>query len=125
MDIQQEINTMVRRAIMEEINNLAIRATIREKIESAGISDDDIKTMVRETADSYFRSAMNGDIKGQIQTIFKQKVTETVEYEIKKVVGRVGTWSGSDEVRKALNEEITRATRNGFEVSVQIKPKED
>ena len=124
MDLQQEINTMVRRAIMEEINNLAVRATIREKIEAAGISDNDIKTMVRETVDSYIRSAMNGNVKGQIENIFKQKVTETVEAEIKAVVGRTRTWSGSDEVRKALNEEIARATRNGFEVSVQIKPKE-
>ena len=124
MDLQQEINTMVRRAIMEEINNLAVRATIREKIEAAGISDNDIKTMVKETVDSYIRSAMNGNVKGQIENIFKQKVTETVETEIKAVVGRTRTWSGSDEVRKALNEEIARATRNGFEVSVQIKPKE-
>ena len=109
---------------MEEINNLAVRATIREKIEAAGISDNDIKTMVRETVDSYIRSAMNGNVKGQIENIFKQKVTETVEAEIKAVVGRTRTWSGSDEVRKALNEEIARATSNGFEVSVQIKPKE-
>ena len=94
MDLQQEINTMVRRAIMEEINNLAIRATIREKIEAAGISDNDIKTMVKETVDSYIRSAMNGNVKGQIENIFKQKVTETVEAEIKAVLEELELGAG-------------------------------
>ena len=84
MNLQQEINHMVRQAIMEEINNLAIRATIREKIEAAGVSREDIREMVRETADSYFRSAMDGNVEGKIQDIFDQKVSETVDREIRK-----------------------------------------
>lgn len=123
MDLQQEISRMVRRAVMEEINGLAIRATIREKIEAAGVTDGDIREMVRETADSYFRSAMDGHVEDKIRSIFEQKVSETVSREIKAVTGSMRGWSGSDEIRKALNEEAARAIQAGFDVSVSVKPK--
>lgn len=125
MDLQQEINRMVRQAIMEEINNLAIRATIREKIEAAGVSHEDIREMVRDTADSYFRSAMDGNVEGKIQSIFDQKISETVDREITKVIGSVRGWSGRDEIRKALDNEVQRAIQNGFDVSVKITQKDD
>ena len=125
MDLQQEINRMVRHAIMEEINNLAIRATIREKIEAAGVSHEDIREMVKETADSYFRSAMDGNVESKIQGIFDQKVSDVVDREITKVIGSMRGWSGSDEIRKALDNEAHRVIRNGFDVSVSIKPKDE
>ena len=123
MDLQQEISRMVRRAVMEEINGLAIRATIREKIEAAGVIDGDIREMVRETADSYFRSAMDGHVEDKIRSIFEQKVSETVSREIKVVTGSMRGWSGSENIRKALNDEAARVIRNGFDVSVSIEPK--
>lgn len=123
MDLQQEISRMVRRAVMEEINGLAIRATIREKIEAAGVTDGDIREMVRETADSYFRSAMDGHVEDKIRSIFEQKVSETVSREIKVVTGSMRGWSGSENIRKALNDEAARVIRNGFDVSVSIEPK--
>lgn len=125
MDLQQEINRMVRQAIMEEINGLAVRATIREKIEAAGVTSEDIREMVRETADSYFRSAMDGHVEDKIRSIFNQKVEETVVREIRAVTGSLRGWSGSDEIRKALNEEASRAVRNGFNVKVSIEPKSE
>lgn len=123
MDLQQEISRMVRQVVMEEINGLAIRATIREKIEAAGVTDGDIREMVRETADSYFRSAMGGHVEDKIRSIFEQKVSETVSREIKTVTGSMRGWSGSEEIRKALNEEAARAIRAGFDVAVSVKPK--
>lgn len=123
MDLQKEINRMVRQAIMEEINNLAIRATIREKIESAGVTGEEIREMIRETADSYFRSAMDGHVKDKIRSIFDQKVNEAVSREIKAVTGSMRGWSGSDVIRKALDEEVARAIRAGFDVAVSVKPK--
>lgn len=116
---------MVRQAIMEEINGLAVRATIREKIEAAGVTSEDIREMVRETADSYFRSAMDGHVEDKIRSIFNQKVEETVVREIRAVTGSLRGWSGSDEIRKALNEEASRAVRNGFNVKVSIEPKSE
>ncbi len=124
MDLQQEINRMVRQAIMEEINGLAVRATIREKIEAAGVTGEDIRAMIRETADSYFRSAMDGHVEEKIRDIFSQKVGETVDREIKAVTGSLRGWSGGNEVRNALNEEAARAIRNGFNISVSIEPKD-
>lgn len=123
MDLQQEIRRMVRQAVMEEINGLAIRATIREKIEAAGVTDGDIREMFQETADSYFRSAMDGHVEEKIRSIFDQKVSETVAKEIRAVTGSLRGWGGSDEIRKALNMEVAMAIRNGFDVSVAIKPK--
>jgi len=121
MDIQQEINTLIRRAMMEEINSLTIRETIREQIEAARITGEDIRTITQQTIDSYFRSAMGSYVEDKISSIFDRKVTETVEREIKKVIGSARGWSGSDDVRTALNAEAERAIRSGFDVSVSIK----
>lgn len=123
MDLQQEINRMVRQAIMEEINNLAVRATIREKIEAAGVTGEDIREMVRETADSYFRSAMDGNVEQKVRDIFEQKVKEAVDREIYAVIGSIKGWGGADTVRRALNEEAARLIRNGYDVSVMVTPK--
>lgn len=124
MDIEAEIRNTVRRAIMEEINGLALRATLREKIEAAGVTGEDIKSMMKETADSYFRSAMNGNVDAQIQKYFEREVKETVQKEIKAVLGHFGGWSGRESVRKALDEAVAQEIRNGFDVSVTINQKQ-
>ena len=121
MNIEQTIKTAVRQAIMEEINGLAIRATIREKIEAAGVTDADIRELVKQTADSYFRSAMDGNVEVKIREIFDARVNETVQKEIKAVTGSF--WSGRDEIRKALNEAAAQEIKNGFDISVVINPK--
>lgn len=109
--------------LWKEIDGLAVRATIRGKIEAAGVTGEDIREMVRETADSYFRSAMDGHVEDKIRDIFNQKVTDTVNREIKTVIGSLSGWNGREEIRKALNEEVGRAIRNGFDVSVCVKAK--
>lgn len=124
MDFEAEIRNAVRRAIMEEINGLALRATLREKIEAAGVTDEDIKSMMKETADSYFRSAMNGNVEAQIQEYFEREVKETVKKEIKDVIGPYGGLFGRESVRKALDEAVAQEIRKGFDVSVTINQKQ-
>lgn len=125
MDLQKEINRMVRRAIMEEINNLAIRATIREKIEASGITHDDIRNLVKNTVDSYMRSAMDGNVAEKIKQSFDKKVSEAVETQIKKVVGSIWGWEGQDKIKKALQKEIDRQVSKGFDLEIKIAPKEN
>ena len=122
MNLQQEINKAVRQAIMEEVNALGMRAAIREQIEATGVSHDDIKEMIAGIADSYFRSAMNGNVEEKIRKIFEEKVKEVVDRQIKIVIGNV-RWDGSEEVRRAINNEIAKEVRNGFDVSVTVSPK--
>ena len=59
MNFEQEIRTLARRAIMEEINNLGIKALLREQIVDAGFTHDEIRAMIREAIDSFCRSALN------------------------------------------------------------------
>lgn len=125
IDFQQEVKTLVRKAIMEEINNLAIRATMREKIEAAGVSHDDIRNMVTETIDSYMRSAMNGDVAERIKEIFDRKVSEAVAVQINKIIGSIWGWEGERKVKEALQKEIDRKVSRGFDLSISIKPKEN
>lgn len=124
MDLQEEIRKSVRQAVMEEINGLAIRATIREKIEASGITHKEIREIIRETADSYFRSAMDGNVEEKIQKIFEKKVSETIDREIDKVIGSI-TFSGRDKIRSALNEAAAQKIRNRFDISVSIKEKDN
>ena len=124
MDLQTEINKMVRRAIMEEINNLAIRATMREKIEAAGITHDEIRKMITDTIDSYMRSAMNGNVEERIKQIYeaeiRKKVNETIE---KSCSAFLGGWNGREKVKEALEKELRWQISKGFEMSVSIAPK--
>lgn len=122
MDLQQEINKAVRQAVMEEVNGLGVRAAIREQIEATGVSHGDIREMVASIADSYFRSAMDGNIEEKIRQIFEAKIKEVIDKEIGKVIGSI-RWDGSDMVRKAINNEISWAVNKGFDVSVTVSPK--
>ena len=122
MTLEKEINRAVRRAIMEEVNGLGIRAAIREQIEETGVTHGDIKEMIAGIADSYFRSAMNGNVEEKIRQIFEEKIKEVVDKEIKKVIGCFN-WNGSDEVRRAINNEIAKEVRSGFDVSVTVSQK--
>lgn len=123
MDIEKEIRTMVRGAVMEEINALSINAVLREKIVEAGFTHEDIKNMIREMADSYFRSAMNGSVEGRIKEIFDAKIEETVKAEIKKVINSFSGWSGSDKIKDALTRELSSEVQKGFDVSVTVTPR--
>lgn len=122
MNLQQEINKAVRQAIMEEVNALGMRAAIREQIEATGVSHGDIKKMIAGIADSYFRSAMNGNVEEKIRQIFEEKIKEVVDKEIKSVIGHI-SWNGSEEVRRAINNEIAKEVRSGFDVSVTVSQK--
>lgn len=122
MNFQQEINKAVRQAIREEVNSIGMRAAIREQIEATGVSHGDIKEMITSVADSYFRSAMNGNVEEKIRQIFEEKVKEVVDKEITKVIGNFH-WNGSEAVRSAINNEIAKEVRNGFDVSVTVSKK--
>lgn len=124
MELEQEVRKMVKQIVMEEINNLSIRATIREKIEDAGFDHFEIRRLVREIADSYFRSAMNGDVEYEIRKIFNEKVTERVEKEIKAVIGESWhEWRGKKNVADALLKEVDRRIDAGFDIKISIKQK--
>lgn len=125
MDLEKEINSMVRKAIMEEINNLAIRATMREKIEAAGVSHEDIRNMISETVDSYMRSAMNGNVEEKIKQIFEAEISKSVQTEIKRVIGPFCRWDGESKIIKALDTELNYEIKRGFNLAVSITPKEN
>ena len=57
MNFEEEARKMVRRAIMEEVNGLCIRAAIRQEIEASGITKGKVNEMVKDAVDSYVRSA--------------------------------------------------------------------
>lgn len=108
MNFEQEIRTLARRAIMEEINNLGIKALLREQIVDAGFSHDEIRTMIREAIDSFCRSALNtGDVEGYVRN----------------AINNYSGWSGSKAVEDALMSAMRKQTQAGYDVSVTITPK--
>ena len=52
-----DIKKMVKSAIMEEVNNLSVRAAVRDKLEEvSGLSKEDVRKLIMDVADSYIRS---------------------------------------------------------------------
>lgn len=124
MNFEQEIRTLARRAIMEEINNLGIKALLREQIVDAGFSHDEIRSMIREAIDSFCRSALNtNDVAGYVRAAIDNRVNQTADKEINKIIGRYSSFSGNKAVEDALLRAMLRKTQAGYDVSVTITPK--
>ena len=92
MNFEQEIRTLARRAIMEEINNLGIKALLREQIVDAGFTHDEIRAMIREAIDSFCRSALNtNDVAGFVRGAIENRVNQAADREITKIIREEGT----------------------------------
>ena len=123
MNFEQEIRTLARRAIMEEINNLGIKALLREQIVDAGFTHDEIRSMIREAIDSFCRSALNtNDVEGYVRAAVDNRVNQAADKEINKIIGRYSSFSGNKAVEDALLHAMLRKTQAGYDVSVTITP---
>ena len=124
MNFEQEIRTLARRAIMEEINNLGIKALLREQIVDAGFTHDEIRNMVREAIDSFCRSALNtNDVEGDVRAAVINRVNRAADKEIEKVIGKYSTWGGNRAIEEALMSAVRQQTQAGYNLSVTITPK--
>ena len=124
MNFEQEIRTLARRAIMEEINNLGIKALLREQIVDAGFTHDEIRSMIREAIDSFCRSALNtNDVEGYVRAAVDNRVNQAADKEINKIIGRYSSFSGNKAIEDALLHAMLRKTQAGYDVSVTITPK--
>lgn len=86
---QQEVKA----AIMEEVNNLGIRAAVKEKMETVGELDKNaLREIVRDVVDSYVRSV---DVEKLIRQIVDGKVAMVVDRKVLAVVEKYldGTFS--------------------------------
>lgn len=124
MNFEQEIRTLARRAIMEEINNLGIKALLREQIVDAGFTHDEIRSMIREAIDSFCRSALNTNgVEGYVRAAVDNRVNQAADKEINKIIGRYSSFGGNKAVEDALLHAMLRKTQAGYDVSVTITPK--
>ena len=77
IEIADIVNKAIKSAIMEEVNNLGIRAVVREKIESVGeLNKEDARELGYVTVDSYVRSL--NDLKKQFYQTHNLKVIDTM-----------------------------------------------
>lgn len=86
---QQEVKS----AIMEEVNNLGVRAAVREKMEEVGQFDkESVRDIVWNVVDSYVRSI---DVEKLIRQIVDSKVAMIVDRKVSAVVEKYldGTFS--------------------------------
>lgn len=122
MDIEKEIKSMVRSAVMEEISNLGIKAVVREYIENAGFTHEDVRKIISEMADSYFRSAMNGGVEDGVRRILNNKVEQRIDAIVDGATREYNGWSGRDKLKKLIEEQIRReiATTYDFDVALSV-----
>jgi hypothetical protein len=122
--LEEQIHQLVRQAMMEEINNLGIRATLRQQIVDAGFTKDDIRSMVQDAIDSFCRSALNtSDVEGYVRAAIEKRTNDAADKQINKLINQYSSFSGNKAIEDALLSSIRRAIQDGFDVSVSIKPK--
>lgn len=121
MNFENEVRSLVKQAVMQEINDLGIRATIRERISETGLTDKEIIELIESTVDSYVKSAVHTNIEQKIKTMFDEKIASAVQKEIDKVVGRnTFGWGGEKKVEEALQRQINSVISQGFNIRVEI-----
>ena len=122
--LEEQIHKLVQQAIMEEINNLGIRATLRQQIVDAGFTKDDIRSMIQDAIDSFCRSALNtNDVEGYVRAAIEKRTNDAADTQINKLINQYTSFSGNNAIEDALLSSIRRAIQDGFDVSVSIKPK--
>ena len=81
-----DIREMVASVIMEEVNNLGVRAAVKEKIQQVGeLTKDEVRSMVQETIDSYVRSI---DVEKIINEQVKLFIDDTVAFRVREAIAR-------------------------------------
>lgn len=115
-----DIATMVQSIIMEEVNNLGVRAVVRKKIEEVGeLNKDEIRQLVKETVDSYVRSAeIDKLIHDVVDTTVSSIVSRRVEAVVEKYLS--GTFSCYEPSRQ-LQELILNDLKQQFYSKHKLK----
>ena len=91
IDFRSLAQKAVKAAVMEQVNNLGIRAAVKEKIETVGELDKDaVRNIIKDVVDSYVRSV---DIEKLIQQIVDERVATIVDRKVSAV---------SNDILKAL-----------------------
>lgn len=126
MDMNQELRSLVRQAVMEEINNLGVRAAIKERISDTGLSDGELRQMVKDTIDSHIRSVLGTNeeqLNAKIEKLLSEKINRIAEEEVKKIIGGRSIWKGSEQVENLLTNAMRKIVSDNFQISVTISQK--
>ena len=110
----------VKAAIMEEVNNLGVKAAVKEQIETVGELDKDaVRDIIRDVVDSYVRSV---DVEKLIRQVVDGRVATIVDRKVSAVVDRYleGTFS-SYKPTKQLEELILNDLKKQFYANHNLK----
>lgn len=110
----------VRAAVMEEVNNLGVRAAVKEQVETVGELDKDaVRDIIRDVVDSYVRSV---DVEKLIHQVVDGRVATIVDRKVSAVVERYleGTFS-SYKPTKQLEELILNDLKKQFYANHNLK----
>ena len=119
IDIESEVKKLVRKNIMQEINGLGLRAAIRQEIEASGITKENVKELVKQSVDSYVRSANVAEL---TENYINKLIAEMVKKEINKYieVSCFGANAPRETLRDAIKQELFRQFRENYSLSVKV-----
>ena len=120
IDFRSLAQKAVKAAVMEQVNNLGIRAAVKEKIETVGELDKDaVRNIIKDVVDSYVRSV---DIEKLIQQIVDERMATIVDRKVSAAVERYleGTFS-SYKPTKQLRELILDDLKKQFYANHNLK----
>lgn len=120
METKIDIREMVASVIMEEVNNLGVRAAVKEKMEEVGeLTKDDVRDMVHEVVDSYVRSI---DVEKLVREIVSCRVEDKINLKVKEAIEKYVTGSiFSPTPTKHLEEIILHDLKKQFYEQYNLK----
>lgn len=117
------IKQQTEQAVMQAINDLGIRAIMREKVMEAGINKDDIRQMIKDAIDSYVRSVnITAIVAETVNDIIKRAVRDEVKEQFS--TGSY-TYRPNSVTQKVIEEEVKKALYNDFSFNFSIERKQD
>lgn len=122
LNIEAMVKNEVEKAVMQSIEDLGIKAIMREKIVDAGITKDDVREMISECVDSYVRSVnIEFLVRNQVSSIIEKKVRDYV-----KEMFDSGSYDyrPNSVMRKTIEDEVRKALYENFSFSFNIEPRD-
>lgn len=121
MDLEKTIKNEVEKTVMQAINDLGVKAIIREQIVEAGITKEELWKSANECVDSYVRSK---DIKAFVNSEVNRLVKDSIKKELNDFFCMHSYSYSPTPLLKALVEEEIRSQLDNFKMDISITKRE-
>lgn len=121
MDLEKTIKNEVEKTVMQAINDLCVKAIIREQIVEAGITKEELWNSANECIDSYVRSK---DVPALVHSEVNRLVKDSIKRELNSFFSMYSYSHSPTPLLKALVEKEIQSQLDNYKMDISITKKE-